>query len=181
MLNADAMLYQDDYRAGEKTFSMLTQVVGRAGRADKAGLAVIQTYNPDHETLRLAAKQDYSAFYEKAILLRQALVFPPFCDMISLTLVSEEEKEAVKAAAELRRTIEERLAPGAAYAELALILFGPFEAQIYRVNEKYRMRMIIKCKMNRRTREFFSDLLQEFSRQCGKKVTITIDINPENL
>ena len=87
----------------------------------------------------------------------------------------------VKAAAELRRTIEERLAPGAAYAELALILFGPFEAQIYRVNEKYRMRMIIKCKMNRRTREFFSDLLQEFSRQCGKKVTITIDINPENL
>lgn len=181
ILNADAMLYQDDYRAGEKTFSMLTQVVGRAGRADKAGLAVIQTYNPDHETLRLAAKQDYRAFYEKAILLRQALVFPPFCDMISLTLVSEEEKEAVKAAAELRRTIEERLAPGAAYAELALILFGPFEAQIYRVNEKYRMRMIIKCKMNRRTREFFSDLLQEFSRQCGKKVTITIDINPENL
>ena len=126
-------------------------------------------------------RDSYSAFYEKAILLRQALVFPPFCDMISLTLVSEEEKEAVKAAAELRRTIEERLAPGAAYAELALILFGPFEAQIYRVNEKYRMRMIIKCKMNRRTREFFSDLLQEFSRQCGKKVTITIDINPENL
>ena len=62
-----------------------------------------------------------------------------------------------------------------------LILFGPFEAQIYRVNEKYRMRMIIKCKMNRRTREFFSELLEEFSNHCGKKVTITIDVNPENL
>ena len=181
VLNADAMLYQDDYRAGEKTFSMLTQVAGRAGRGEKAGQAVIQTYNPENETLKLAAKQDYSAFYEKAILLRQALVFPPFCDMIALTLVSEEEKEAVKAAAELRRTVEERLAPGAEYGELALILFGPFEAQIYRVNEKYRMRMIIKCKMNRRTREFFSELLEEFSNHCGKKVTITIDVNPENL
>lgn len=180
ILNADAMLYQDDYRAGEKTFSMLTQVVGRAGRADKAGLAVIQTYNPDHETLRLAAKQDYSAFYEKAILLRR-IGLSTFLRHDLSDACFRGRKGGCKSAGRASPHHRRETRPGAAYAELALILFGPFEAQIYRVNEKYRMRMIIKCKMNRRTREFFSDLLQEFSRQCGKKVTITIDINPENL
>lgn len=179
VLLADTSLYLDDYRAGERTFSMLTQVIGRAGRGNKAGEAIIQTANPDHECIRLSCAQDYKTFYDAEIRLRRALQFPPFCDIALLTVTSPEEKELLKAATMLRneflRLHKEK------YPELPIDSFGPFEAPIYRVENRYRMRMVIKCRLNKRSRALFSELLSGFSRSSIRKLTLSVDFNPSNL
>ena len=179
VLLADASLYLDDYRAAERTFSMLTQVIGRAGRrGDKEGLAIIQTNNPDSEVISLACRQDYESFYEREIALRRLLVFPPFCDIALITLSSTLESELLHAcplfAKELQSMIEGE------YKDVALVTFGPFEAPVYRVDNKYRMRMVLKCKLNRRTLAMLADLICRSSNNM-RKITVSIDLNPTNL
>ena len=181
VLSADALLYQDDYRASEKAFSLITQVVGRAGRGDKPGRAVIQTYNPENEILRLAAAQDYETFYRGAIRMRQAMVFPPFCEMVLLSFSSEEEVEVMNLSAQLSARIRALTGEGGEYADVQLVIFGPFEAQVYRVNEKYRMRMILKCRLNRRTRALIDTVMTEFSAAGGGRVSVSVDVNPNTL
>ena len=179
VLMADASLYLDDYRAAERTFSMLTQVIGRAGRAEKAGTALIQTNNPDHEVIRLAAAQDYEAFYEREIALRRALVFPPFCDIALLTLSHTDEHKLLPAARALRDELTKLLA--ADFSDVRVIAFGPFEAPVYRADGKYRMRMVLKCALNRRTREMLGTLLDIFGKQKPETPLLTVDLNPSNL
>ncbi len=176
---ADASLYLDDYRAAERTFAMLTQVIGRAGRGKKKGMAVIQTNNPDHEIIRLACAQDFDAFYEREIRLRKLLVFPPFCDIALLTLTGSEEHLLLRGSALLADSVKE-LAEGE-FGDVELICFGPFEAPVYRVDNRYRMRMVIKCRLQKRTLAMFAELLCSFSRKVGKKLTLGIDFNPSNL
>ena len=179
VLLADASLYLDDYRAAERTFAMLTQVIGRAGRADKEGEAIIQTNNPDNDCIRLACKQDYERFYENEIRLRKQLLFPPFCDIALMTLSSNDEKELMKASGILSKNFE-TLAKGE-YSDLPLMTFGPFEAPVYKVDNKYRMRMVVKCKLNKRSRAMFSSLLSDFSRSGAKGLNLSIDFNPSSL
>ena len=179
VLLADASLYLDDYRASERTFAMLTQVIGRAGRGKRPGLAVIQTNNPDSEIIRLACAQDYESFYEREIRLRKLLVFPPFCDIALLTLTGTLEPELLQGSARLAQELK-RLAEGE-YRDVALVTFGPFEAPVYRVDNKYRMRMVIKCRLNRRTLAMFAELLCTFSSQAGKRLSLGIDLNPSSL
>ena len=179
VLLADASLYLDDYRAAERTFAMLTQVIGRAGRADKPGEAVIQTNNPDHECIRLACAQDYEAFYQAEIRLRRALVFPPFCDIVLLMLTSPDETELMKASAILSNTLKEALEKE--YTDVPLITYGPFEAPVYKVENKYRMRMIVKCRLNKRSRALFSELLATFSKTAIRGLSLSVDFNPSAL
>jgi primosomal protein N' (replication factor Y) len=179
VLLADASLYLDDYRAAERTFAMLTQVIGRAGRADKEGVAIIQTNNPDSECIRLACAQDYKTFFESEIKLRKLLVFPPFCDIALLTLTSPDEKELAKASALLSQKVESSLK--GTYSDLPMVVFGPFEAPVYKVDNKFRMRMVIKCKNSKRTRAMLSDLLSYFSSSGAHSLTLSVDINPTNL
>ena len=179
VLMADASLYLDDYRAAERTFSMLTQVIGRAGRAGKAGMALIQTNNPDHEVIRLAAAQDYEAFYEREIALRRALVFPPFCDIALLTLSHTDERKLLPAARALSDELMKLLA--ADFSDVRIIAFGPFEAPVYRADGRYRMRMVLKCALNRRTREMLGTLLDIFGKQKPETPLLTVDLNPSNL
>ncbi|MBQ3507523.1 MAG: primosomal protein N', partial [Clostridia bacterium] len=150
VLMADMSLYLDDYRAGEKTFSMLTQVIGRAGRGDKPGLAVIQTMNPDSEVIRLACAQDYETFFKNEIRIRRLLQFPPFCDMVLMTLTCPDEGELQKAC--LRLSEELRKQNTDAFSDVPVVAFGPFEAPVYRVDNVYHMRMVVKCRLNRRAR-----------------------------
>jgi primosomal protein N' (replication factor Y) len=179
VLLADASLYLDDYRASERTFSMLTQVIGRAGRGEKPGLAVIQTNNPDSEVIRLACAQDYEGFYEREIRLRKLLTFPPFCDIALLTMVSGAEAELLRASNYLTTAVKHL--SQTKYNDVALQTFGPFEAPVYRVDNKYRMRMVVKCILNKRSREMFAKLLLKFSHPSSGKVTVGIDFNPGNL
>jgi primosomal protein N' (replication factor Y) len=171
---ADTSLFVSDFRAAERTFSLLTQVIGRAGRAEAGGTAAIQTYAPKNETIRLACLQDYEKFYEGEIAIRRELSYPPFCDLVQLSLISENERALSEYGKKLSASILDKLS--GEYAHLPFTVFGPFEAQVYKVNEKYRLRMVVKCKLNRESRGFFHKLLIEAASE--KAVSLSIDLNP---
>ncbi len=176
VLLADYSLYVQDFRANERSFSMLTQVIGRAGRAEKEGVAVIQTFNPEHEILSIACKQDYDAFYKGEIAMRRALLYPPFCNMAVFTFSSENEGMALKSAT----TFYNRLLQlnESEYKDVKIIYFGPFEASVYKLKRTYRMQLTCKCKLNKRTKELFSAVLGQCLRDCGRGNSISVDIDP---
>lgn len=171
---ADTSLYLSDFRANERTFSLLTQVVGRAGRASDNGVAVIQTYSPKNETIRLACQQDYERFYDGEIAIRRELSYPPFCDMVQLTLTSDNEAELYSVSQKLKQSVVDKI--NGKYSDQPFVVFGPFEAQVYKINDKYRTRMIIKCKLNSKSREMLSELLSEFAVVRG--AVLSVDLNP---
>lgn len=179
VLLADASLYVDDYRAAERTFAMLTQVIGRAGRGDIPGRAIIQTNNPDSDVITLACAQDYHTFFEREIKLRRLLTFPPYCDIVLMTLTCSDEKDLMMYAVRLREELD-RLG-SEDFCDVPMMIFGPFEAPVYRVEEKYRMRLIIKCRLNKRSRELFSKILIRFGKDGTKAPVLGIDFNPSSL
>ncbi len=179
VINADCGFGASDYRAAERTFSLITQVIGRAGRAGKKGRAIIQTSSPDSKTIRFAASQNYRAFYENEIAVRHALVFPPFCDIAALTLTSADEKALLNLSDLARKKVKELL--GGEFSDVAVQVFGPLEAPIFRLREKMRMKLIIKCKANKRTRAFLSQLLSSVGKLAGNNVTVHMDINPTEI
>lgn len=179
VLCADASLYLDDYRANERTFSLLTQVIGRAGRAAKHGRAVIQTYSPDHAVLRLAAAQDYEGFYRDEIAMRRALVFPPFCDIALFFFSCAYEEELVRVSTAFAAAMQESL-QDEQFAGIQLQAFGPFEAPVYKRQDQYRMRLVVKCVANTATRTMFAGLLRRFGAEQSK-VNIQMDLNPSSL
>ncbi len=179
VLLADASLYLDDYRAAERTFAMLTQVIGRAGRSEKNGVAVIQTNNPDNECIKFACAQNYRGFYESEIKLRKLLVFPPFCDIALLTLTCSNEAELFKASKLLADKVAEHLSTQ--YSDVPAVVYGPFEAPVYKVEGKFRMRMVLKIRSNKRSRAMLSDILKYFSASGAHGLSLSVDINPTNL
>lgn len=179
VLLADMSLYMDDYHANERTFSMLTQVIGRAGRGDKGGIALIQTNNPDNDIIKRAKDQDYEEFYKNEIRLRKLLTFPPYCDIALLTLTSGDEKQTLITATRLKEELETLTKNE--FSDVELIMFGPFEAPVYKVEGKYRVRMVIKCRLNKRTRYLFSQLLKKFGREGANSPILSVDFNPTSL
>ncbi len=179
VLNADAALFMDDFRAGERTFSMLTQVIGRAGRAEKRGAAVIQTMNPRHDVIRLAAAQDYKAFYESDIKLRHAYTFPPFCDIAVIMVMSDSERECSACALEVFESLKKKIA--GEYRDVPIISFGPFEASVYKIDKRYRMRIVLKCRRSRRLLRLLREILTEHSGKKYKHTTCSVDINPTGI
>ena len=179
VLLADTALYMDDYRAGERTFALLTQVIGRAGRRDRPGRAIIQTVNPGSEVIRLACEQNFDNFYDREIKLRKLLCFPPFCDIALITVSAQFEQEVIRAS---RRAMEEMTAlQKETYGDVQTVVFGPFEAPVYRVDNKYRMRIVVKCRLSRQTYLFFAELLTKFGTCSGHRVQMNIDFNPSSL
>ena len=188
VLLADMSLYLDDYRANERTFAMLTQVIGRAGRASENGKAVIQTNNPENDVIKLACAQDYETFYEREIKLRRLLVFPPFCDIVLMTISAEDETDLFAAVGKLTKVFGEMTQGDGEFSDLPIVAFGPFEAPVYKVEGRCRMRMVIKCRLNKRSRELFAEVLRLFSdvnskshARYGKKPYLSIDFNPSSL
>ena len=174
---ADMMLYTSDYRASERTFSMLTQVIGRAGRATDRGIAVVQTNSPNDRTILLAAEQDYESFYKNEIQIRRAYQFPPFCDIAQITLSSPDSAELTAFSLEVMRELQKRLSESGTPA----IAYGPFEAPIYKAQGRYRKRILVKCKLNSATRELFGALLCKYLGGSWQKNRISIDFNPSSL
>ncbi len=172
---ADAMLYTSDYRASERTFSMLTQVIGRAGRARDKGIAVIQTNSPNEPTIQFAAEQNYDAFYKNEIQIRKSYLFPPFCDLAVLTASSESERDVNECMNGVMEMIKKYF-----NNDLAAIVYGPFEAPIYKAQGRYRKRIIVKCKLTRELRDIFGRILCESARGFDKS-RLSIDFNPSTL
>ena len=179
ILNADTSLYLNDYRANEKTFSMLTQVIGRAGRSEKEGHALIQTMNPDHDVIQLACKQDYKTFFDNEIKTRKLLSYPPFCDIVLLTLSGVVENAVMKDSKLLSDMIKEKIANE--FRDVPVVCYGPFEAPVYRLDNKYRMRIVIKTKLNKRSREMFSEIYKVFGKRKKTEPQLSVDFNPSTL
>lgn len=179
ILSAEQSLYLDDYRANERTFSMICQTVGRAGRADASGKALIQCYSPDNRILQLASKQDYKAFFDGEIKLRSSLNFPPFCDIAAFTITADDERNVFSAATALFNKLKdlttERL------KNEFFTMFGPFEAPIYKLNEKYRARIVVKFKNSRMARSVFRDALIYFGESFPQSIIASVDINPTSI
>ena len=176
VLNADQMLYADDYRSYERSFSLLTQVVGRSGRGESKGIAVIQTFTPDNLIISMASRQDYDAFYSAEINVRKAMLYPPFADICLVGFVGENQQLTLRAA---NAFLEEfsRLA-GSEYAELPIRILGPSPALVVKVSNRFRYKLIIKCRNNQRLRALLSTVLKSFGENREfAKVTAYADMN----
>jgi primosomal protein N' (replication factor Y) len=172
VLDADMTLHMNDFRAHERAFGLITQVVGRAGRGDKPGRAVIQTFTPNHPVLLSAAAQDYETFYENEIALRQAGGLPPFADILTLTLSGLREDNVRQAALRVRR----QLTPTEA---ILLQVLGPAPAPILKVNNRYRYRLTLTAKLEKPVRQAIAALLAAFDKDPQNRgVHLAADVNP---
>ncbi len=176
VLGAERAMNSEDYRSAERTFSLLTQVIGRAGRGDAEGKAIIQTLDPDNTIIPLAQSQDYGAFYNEEILIRKAHIYPPFCDLVLVSCQSVSQQAAHDTAYEFLNNLKKYVADE--YKDVKIIVLGPTPAAVARVNNKYRYRIIIKCKNNKRTREL---LRRSADFKMTNDASVWIDINPEVL
>lgn len=176
VLNTDQMLYADDYRSYERSFSLLTQVVGRSGRGESKGMAVIQSYTPDNLIISMAAKQDYDMFYNTEINVRKAMLYPPFADICLVGFVGENQAVTLRGANEFLKSFI-ALAQKE-YPKLPLRILGPSPALVVKVSNKFRYKLIIKCKNNREFRKLLSTLLAEFGNNKEfSGVTAYADMN----
>lgn len=176
VVSVDKALFTGDYRSYERTFSLVTQVVGRGGRGTHPGRAILQTYMPDHYVLHLAAAQDYDRFYAEELSMRRALMFPPICDLcvIGFSGVWEERVRiaADRFAAILRETVHRT------QLKLPLRVLGPVEASYGRLNGKYRRRMLLKCKNTAEMRAFIRSLLEQaYADKAFAGISVYADMN----
>lgn len=177
VINADQMLYSDDYRSYERAFSLLTQVVGRSGRGDSKGVAVIQTSTPENYVIGLSAKQDYDTFYKGEIGVRKALLYPPFSDICLIGYQGIIEGATIKCANAFQNALINKIKTN--YSSMPLRVLGPSQAYVYKVNNKYRYKTIIKCRNSKDFRNVIKETLLEFSKNKEfKNIGITVDINP---
>lgn len=180
VLSVDQMLYNDDYKSAERTFDLLTQVIGRAGRGDQKGKAIIQTAFPDNEVIRLAQKQDFPSFYDLDMQIRKGMVYPPYCDLCTVGFLGTDELMTRSAAKCFLEELKKEHKSN--YADLSLIVLGPIAPRMAKVSGKYRYRIILKCKSTRKFCHFLSERLKAFSKHNEfKKITVTAEINPENI
>ncbi len=169
VLSIDQLLLSPSFRANERTFSMLTQVVGRSGRGDRAGAAVIQTIDPDNSVIRLAAKQDYRSFYQGEIAMRKLHLYPPFCSLCTIGFVAESEN-AAKASADAFMAIIKRVQT-AQYKDMPLKALGPAPMRVSYIKTMYRRRIVLKCRNDRTFRAFLRACREEFDKDKNNEKT----------
>ncbi|MGN0531574.1 MAG: primosomal protein N' [Eubacterium sp.] len=180
VVNADNSLYDENYTASERSFDLITQVVGRAGRRNDTGLAVIQTINPYNEIIELAAKQDYVAFYNNEIEMRRLMIYPPYCDLISISLVGTDENTVALASKRFFDYIIEY--NNDEFKELKFVVLGPTPAKIAKINNNYRYKIVLKCKNSTKIRNMITKILKSMSKiKEYKDVSIVADINPYDI
>ena len=178
VISADLSLYVDDYRAGERTFSLLTQVVGRAGRGAKQGRAVIQTFTPENDVIRCAARQDYDSFYEQEIELRRMRLCPPFRELFVLTASGPLESAVLHTCMRLRRSLEGWLAQPP-FRDWEVTLLGPAPASVAKINDRYRYRLTLAAQNTKEIRAMVAHLVRcAQTDKENKGVSVSADVNP---
>ncbi|MBQ3216222.1 MAG: primosomal protein N' [Oscillospiraceae bacterium] len=179
VLDGDMSLYVGSYRASENTFSMLTQVIGRAGRGASAGRALIQTMTPLNQVITLAAEQNYNRFYEEEIPLRSLRACPPFADLLAVTFHGAEEEKIWACAWRFRAALSAQL-ESPFYKDEKVEILGPAPAQIARVNYIYRCRLTLSCKNTRSLRQLLAHLLRQFAKDKENKgIGLYVDVNSD--
>ncbi|MBQ7415697.1 MAG: primosomal protein N' [Oscillospiraceae bacterium] len=177
VLDGDLSLYSGSYRAAETTFNMLTQVVGRAGRGDDPGIAMIQTMVPEHQVLNLAARQDYDGFYELEIALRQLQNLPPFGDLVTVTFTGQEESRVLRGAAKFRDSVVLCLKEAAYQSETCTVL-GPAPCPVPKINYNFRYQLTLRCRLTKPLRELIAHLLRQFAKDgANRGVSAFADVN----
>ena len=175
VIAADSSLNIDDYRATERTFQILTQVAGRAGREKLEGNVIIQSYNPENFSIQYAKKQDYDLFYNTEIAIRKQLKYPPFCDIILIGFNGLSEKEIIQVSNKvyiyLCRNLDNNL----------FNILKPMPSPIDKIQNKYRWRIIIKGNIDEKTNTILNDCLKEIYEKNYKNTKISIDVNPNNM
>ena len=172
IIAADLSLAANDYRAGERTFALLTQASGRAGRGKSAGEVVIQTYQPEHYSIVHAKDQDYEHFYEEEILYRQLLAYPPVCHILAVMVYSKSEEAA--------ESFAEQLSLKAKEAEQENILVGPAPAGIRKINDLYRQVFMIKSSKEESLIKIKDILETEIEKNKGNQISVMFDFDPIN-
>lgn len=180
VVNADNSLYDESYTASEHSFDLITQVIGRAGRRNKKGCAVIQTINPNNEILNYSANQDYVSFFDNEIEMRRLMIYPPFCDIYCVTFSSENENSAALCAKRFFDLIVKYNKDE--FKDLKIIVLGPTQAKISKINNTYRYRLAIKCKNNSNIRQMITKILKDIHKdKVYSKVNIGVSLNPSDI
>ncbi len=178
VVNADNALYDENYNSSERSFDLITQVIGRSGRRGEQGTAVIQTINPFNQCIEFASRQDYKGFFNSEIMLRKSLVYPPYCDIISVSFVGENENTVAFCSKKFLDILKELNADGAQ----KLIVLGPIPAKIYKLNNQYRYRLCAKCRNSKKIRMMFNEILKRiYKMKEYKDISISVDLNPYDL
>ena len=176
VLSVDKALYAGDFRSYERTFSLITQVVGRGGRGDKKGRAILQTFIPEHYVMNLAAGQDYKGFYREEIAIRRALIFPPLCEMCIFCFAANDELSVKIGADAVLSLMNDKLRE--LQPKTPVRVLGPVRCSYGKLNGKYRYRIIMKCKSTAEIRGFISDILRSGQQlKDMKNVTLYADMN----
>jgi primosomal protein N' (replication factor Y) len=173
VVNADVGLALPDFRAAERTFQLLTQAAGRAGRGNVPGIVLIQTLNPDHYAIRCAAAQDYEAFYTKEIEFRRLLSYPPFGALANVVVRAAREEEALTRSAALGRLLQP--------APEGLRVLGPAPAAVARLKNEYRYQMLLKAASRKRLSEVLGDLRRFAAAEHWNPASLLIDVDPMTL
>jgi primosomal protein N' (replication factor Y) len=180
VISADSALYAGDYRSYERTFSLLTQVSGRSGRSGKPGKAIIQTFMPEHYILNIAAVSDYPAFFAEEIGNRKLLLYPPFCDILTIELTGTDDTKTAasgKHFAESFRTAAEKL-QNSEHKKIPLQILGPAKCRRERINNKYRHKLLIKCRFNADIQTILSSVYDTtFTDRVYSGITVTVSRN----
>lgn len=171
VLNADTSLGLPDFRSSERTFQLLTQVSGRAGRGDKPGEVIVQTFNPEHYAIQLAQMQDYNTFYLKEMSLRHKGQYPPYFFIIRITVSHEQDMAAAKKIGEIANFLRPSLGPQA-------VMLGPTPKAIARTHNRYHYQILIKYKREPYLEEKLHELLQNSQKDVAKGMVIAIDSEP---
>ncbi len=177
IISIDHQLYNDDFRSSEKAFDLLTQVIGRSGRGDFEGKAYIQTVLPDNDIIELSAAQDYESFYETESIIRKSMVYPPYCDICSVTFSGEQNNKAYQCAKLFFDMMKNAVTTD--YGDVKINVLGPIQPRVSKISNKYRYVITVKCKNNKRFRQMISSTMIAYMKNTSTTgVTLTVDINP---
>ena len=177
VLGIDSLLFAQGFRAYETVFSLVTQVVGRSGRAKDPGFAIIQTTDPDNPVLNLAAAQDYDAFFEQEIAYRKLGLYPPFCGLCVVGFAGPKESEVARASARFAALLGRQAAK---QPDLPLRVLGPTPGSIEKINDSYRYKLTVKCRNDRRFRDLIRETLTLYEQEkLPGKATVVVDLHSD--